>query len=354
MAETSTLGPTTATPVSWQSAFWGLVPFALNSMTQPAGPVCGAPTAISFMLRSSPIICLIDTMFLLILYLYHLYKVRNFVEAHTRLLLFRFQGQIDGDASQEGRYRNLQKNAIFRIVVFLLILPQLVKLYAYSGLIGTQVVASMYLISFVIIEAVLVLPNKPSSTGNTPKSVPGSGFLSVPYMSITAASTFSLWFLASALRDIFDHENGYTLSQWIGIVVLFIGMIPSVPMLVYGIALRAKWFDVVLPATLWALLTGVPCAYYFAGPTLETLKMSSQWSTVTSSAFLGVWAVLGLKFASTVTKPMLTKNRAAEEPLESSFGWYFFVVNLITAALYYSSSYSPAGTSKPAWTDYLG
>lgn len=326
-------------------------------MTQPARLVCGAPAAIAFMLRSSPIICLIDAVFILICYLRYLRKTGNFVEAHTQLLLFRFRGHVVGDESREGSYRNLQRNAIFRIIVFLLTFSQLIKLYAYGGLIGTKIIASMYLISFIIIEALLVFPNTywpPSSVSNTPNPVPGSGFISVPYMSIATASTLPLWFLSSAFRDIFDNENHYTLSQWIGIAVFCVGTIPSVPALLYGIAHRSKWYDMVLPVILWLFLTGVPGAYYFIDPTLEMLNMSSQWSTVISSALLGVWVVLGLKFVSSVTKPVIQKGKVAEKPLKNSFGWYFFVVNLITAVLYYHSSYSPTGTSQPAWTSYLG
>jgi len=264
---------------------------------------------------------------------------------------------VHGDESHEGSYRNLQRNAIFRVVVFLLTFSQMIKLYAYGGLIGTKVVASMYLISFLIIEALLVFPNTywpPSTASNTPKPVPGSGFISVPYISIATASALPLWFLSSAFRDIFDNENHNTLSRWIGIAVFCVGTIPSVPALLYGIAYRAKWYDMVLPAILWFFLTGVPCAYYFAGPTLAMLNMSSQWSTVISSALLGVWVVLGLKFASSVSKPIIQKGNEAEKPLENSFGWYFFAVHLSAAVLYYYSSYSPAGTSQPAWTSYLG
>ena len=131
-------------------------------------------------------------------------------------------------------------------------------------------------------------------------------------------------------------------------------MIPSVPALLYGISYRTKWYDVVLPLIFWLLLTGIPCAYYFAGPKLETLNISGQWSTAISSALLGIWVVVGLKFASSATKPVIAKGRVAEKPMENGFAWYFFCVNLITAVLYYHSSYSPAGTSQPAWTSYLG
>lgn len=43
--------------VLWESLFWGLVPFALNSMQQPAGLICGADADVEFLLRSSPVIC---------------------------------------------------------------------------------------------------------------------------------------------------------------------------------------------------------------------------------------------------------------------------------------------------------
>ena len=327
-------------------------------MTQPAGLVCGAPSTIAFMLRSSPIICLIDALFLLICYLHYLYKKGDFVEAHTQLLLFRFEDQALGEDAREGSYRNLQRNSNFRIVVFLLTCSQCIKLFAYGGLIGTKVIASMYLISFLIIEAILVFPTSaswpPATASNTPNPGRRSGFSSVPYASIAAASTLPLWFLSSAFRDIFDNENRYALSRWIGIAVFGVGLIPSVPALLFGIAHRAEWYDVILPVILWLFGTGVPCAYYFAGPTLERLNTSSQWSTIISSALLGIWVLLGLKFASSVAKPIIEKGRNTEKPLENSFGWYFFVVNLITAVLYYRSSYSPAGTSQPAWTSYLG
>lgn len=343
--------------VSWQSAFWGLVPFAVNSMTQPAGLVCGAPTTIAFMLRSSPIICLIDVVFLLICYLYYLYKMGDFVEAHTQLLLFRFQEKALGDGSQEGSYRNLQRNTIFRVVVFLLTCSQSIKLFAYGGLIGTKVIASMYLISFLVIEALLVFPNAvwPRTTAsNTLNPIRVSGFTSVPYISIAAASILPLWFLSLALQHMFDNDSRYPLSRWIGIAVFGVGLIPSVPALLYGIAHRAAWYDVVLQVILWLFLTGVPCMYYFSGPPLEMLNISSQWSTVISSALLGIWVLLGLTFASSIAKPIVVKGRKEQEPLENSFGWYFFLVNLITAVLYYRSGYNPGGTSQPGWTSYLG
>src|ERR1700685_2196718 len=146
----------------------------------------------------------------------------------------------------------------------------------------------MYLTSFLIIEALLVFLNTPPSTAsNTPNPIPGSGFISVPHISIAIASAFLLWVLSSAFRDIFDNGNRYTLSQWIGIAVSFVG-IPWVPPLPYEISHSTKSYDVVLPVIFWLLLAGIPCAYYFSGPKSEALNISGRWSTAISSAlYLG-------------------------------------------------------------------
>jgi hypothetical protein len=41
-------------PVTWQTAFWTLIPLAINVMAQPSGRVCGAPSRYRTYLRSSP------------------------------------------------------------------------------------------------------------------------------------------------------------------------------------------------------------------------------------------------------------------------------------------------------------
>jgi len=62
--------------VSWQSAFWALVPITLNTMTQPSGMILDGmildmPSRYGFFLRSSPIICFLDTIYVLSSLIYY-------------------------------------------------------------------------------------------------------------------------------------------------------------------------------------------------------------------------------------------------------------------------------------------
>ena len=54
-----------AEQVVWTTILFNLLTFGLNTMSQPAGAVCGGASNLGFMLRSSPIICLIDTCYML-------------------------------------------------------------------------------------------------------------------------------------------------------------------------------------------------------------------------------------------------------------------------------------------------
>lgn len=57
---------TSSQPVSWQSAFWPLVACTLNVVIQYTGRVCGAHYCDSYALRSSPLVCIFDTIMMLV------------------------------------------------------------------------------------------------------------------------------------------------------------------------------------------------------------------------------------------------------------------------------------------------
>jgi hypothetical protein len=103
--------------VSWQSAFWSLVPLALNSMAQPGGMVCFYPSKYGAALRSSLILCGIDTLFILKEWIFLIIPAGSPLKAANLWAEFRFQ-DIDERREIEGSFSNLQKNAFFRIVMF--------------------------------------------------------------------------------------------------------------------------------------------------------------------------------------------------------------------------------------------
>jgi hypothetical protein len=68
-----------------------------------------------------------------------------------------------------------------------------------------------------------------------------------------------------------------------------------------------------------------------------------------------VWGSIGLLYAIETTKVVRQPGKDEQrKKVEQVTAWYFFLLHLITALLYYLFSYDAAGTTKPAWTEYLG
>ena len=90
----------TANSVSWQSAFWGLVPIALNSMTQPSGKVCGSPAGIGFLLRVSPFMCLFDALIVIVRMVVYSFTQGSLPAAIKKIIIQRYTDDDDDDASE--------------------------------------------------------------------------------------------------------------------------------------------------------------------------------------------------------------------------------------------------------------
>jgi hypothetical protein len=322
-------------------------------MFQPAGEVVGAKTTSiphSF-LRSSPIICVIDSGFILTKYLEFVIQAKNPKLALTRFIRFRFQDDVN-DEAREGSFRNLQNNSIVRLILFLVTCPQYIKLYASSGLLGTQVVASMYLLSFILVECFVNIPSRTPRplVGNTPRATTAYDSTSLPYVSSALATAFTMWFTASSLRDIFPQLN-YTMPQWIGIVTTLFGLVATVFALGTLFCVASNRQDAKVPILMWLLLTTLPVLYYLGGSWLKKLDPSGKCSTLLIIAWVGV----ALKYASSTISPMRTNGHPHTiELLEFVLTFYFVILNLGTAVLYLWASYSSVGTNRPQWTDYLG
>ena len=129
--------------VPWRSAFWALVGLALNTFTQSPGKVLGFPEKSGRCLRTSPIICLADTIFILLVY-----------------LVFRCRGKSHvGSARCIVKQRELQpttgrdeRTLWFKSVLFFGALTQAVKLFGMHGIIATQVIGMIYLVAYAVIE----------------------------------------------------------------------------------------------------------------------------------------------------------------------------------------------------------
>lgn len=104
------------------------------------------PSRYGFIIRSSPIMCVLDTLYIV----FHV-TFRSPRAAALNVMKWRFRG-ID-DQAEDGSLATLQKNTPFRLLIFVLgALPQVVELYAMSGTPMTQLWGSISLSSFIVLE----------------------------------------------------------------------------------------------------------------------------------------------------------------------------------------------------------
>ncbi|KAJ9629561.1 hypothetical protein H2203_001935 [Taxawa tesnikishii (nom. ined.)] len=330
-------------------------------MTQPSGMVIGAPTAIAPLLRSSPVVCLLDTIFVFGRLLHHWIQTSNFPSGVTRLVLERFHDIPGG--REAGSWNDLRHNAVFRWILFLFAIPQAIKLFALGGLVWTKVWAGMYLVSFFVTELFVLVPRRwvmpHQDVAELRRGVRAQGATSIAYLCMTAGGAFLLYFLIHAAKDLCMVQYSWALSvgEATGLVLFAAGGLAFVPPAVYSWTYCDR-LEEILPALLYLLAAlAVPLIYLlaFSSTTLAAKLDSAGWSAL-AGTLLALWAGLALQSASTNYRFIAPDGRPTPQsrPVEAGLAWYFFLMNLATALLYYRFSYDPRGTYKPSWTEQLG
>ena len=123
-------------------------------MTQPSGKVLGLPSKYSFHLNISPFVCAVNALDILLRLLLRCWRTRSFNAAARSIANDLFD--VEENRGHTRGLAQLQEIWQVRLVVFIFgALPQIIKLYAMRGITGTQVLASLYLGSFVVLEAVI-------------------------------------------------------------------------------------------------------------------------------------------------------------------------------------------------------
>ncbi|KAI4182982.1 MAG: hypothetical protein LQ346_006428 [Caloplaca aetnensis] len=148
------------TQVTWPTVFWALLPIMFNSMTQPAGTLAYEISAEqSFYLRASPVLCIVDALVVLVQFVKLSIKTRSPRLAITAVSRSKKTERSAEPETTRTQLRNLQENDVFRTILFLFgVLPSVIRLYACTGIPGSQALASLYLISWTILEILVVLP----------------------------------------------------------------------------------------------------------------------------------------------------------------------------------------------------
>jgi hypothetical protein len=379
--------------VTWTTILWSLLAVALNTMLQPAGTVCGGPPALGLMLRSSPVICLIDTLYLvtrLVRYWIGERRARKtatpFRSAHARLIALRYQSWVDGTCDEFDSISSVQKSQQARIISFLLTLAPMLRILAFKRLYWSKVIASTYFASFIVVE-LLVVCYRPSScrndmcrdkkhcnnTNNAGRECPiqSSGVFSLSYLSVAFAIAFIMFFGATAVNDI-SGESDTSLPKHLGLYTIC----------AWTLAFSFAWAmcaveeprrEVLKSTPLLLGALGIPVIYYFLGPQMLVNVHRLQDISAASIGLNLAWIlILGLPYATIVTGsvrhrahdsnnnniPKAQRQEAiradkTRKRIEKTLAWYFVILHLVTTVLYYRFSYDPAGTSEPKWSTYL-
>ncbi|KAF4945903.1 hypothetical protein FSARC_14320 [Fusarium sarcochroum] len=149
-----TENPGSEATLSSPSAAWAIIGIALNTVVQPSGSILGAPKHSRMLMRVSPLICVVNTLFT-IFFLIWASWTKSFASALRAIKRLRFPPGLDSGNVPDSSFDGFRNSIWARLVSFGIGLPSLIKLYATTGIPWLYVLSSVYTASFVIDELVL-------------------------------------------------------------------------------------------------------------------------------------------------------------------------------------------------------
>jgi hypothetical protein len=326
--------------------------------------VCFCPSKYGAALRSSPIICGIDTLFILKEWIFLIIPAGSPLKAAKLWAEFRFQ-DIDEGREIEGSFSNLQKNAFFRIAMFVVgALPQIVKLYAMQGLLWMQLAGAAYLASFVAIELLTFLarfdaasrepraPRRPTHNENS------FGHITILYSVLFAFYLYALGFVAATKPYVDELSWWHFPHIYISLLIIFIYVLVT---MIATYRHSREEFSILLVSISAALMVPIgmgvssgisrlpnkdDVAKYFP-------KIGEGKIWVTIAAAISAHLAMGLAFM-TGKAIVKTFHGGRKKLLDLGSQSLFVILHVVASILYFKFEYDPMGTNKPGWTDVLG
>ena len=130
-------------PVHWQSAFWGLATLALNTCLQDCGHVLGFPSKYRYILRSSPFVCLFDT-------------ISTIFSLAQRWRRNSFRRSLKLVAEARGIHKSRRQvsstERLLSVTTFVAATLQFLKLCALRGIPWTRTFGAFYFVSYLAQE----------------------------------------------------------------------------------------------------------------------------------------------------------------------------------------------------------
>ena len=140
--------------VTWQVAFWALIPLALGTMSQPVGRMFDIPSKYGFWLRSTPIFCVGDLIYFMLRVIFTCsLQGGPFLQRVKEEIRYRYR---DEDWSKESK--DVEKSALRRWIVILIgsIPCQTIKVMFMGDIPFTQTLAMMFIIPMVFGEILII------------------------------------------------------------------------------------------------------------------------------------------------------------------------------------------------------
>lgn len=336
--------------VSWQSAFWSLPPLALNTMMQPSGRVCGFHPSLRTYLRSSPIVCAVDAILILLRLAIYICRGDAPSVAAQRVRTVRSQGAEHMPLA--GGLQELEQMPFLRIFWFVFgTLSQLVKLAALRGVPWTQVWGGIYVGSFLVVEGLHALSRRTEVEVHLPEKSRLERWLErIEHGIGGAAVLLQLGVLATVDLAGIPPDRNVT-KRWkfrsLRLVAHFVPVFIYLPFVLAHaedpvVQLRRRIKSLVLAMLLVNVLL----------TTLHTLNYRFSHLYVLWS--LAISTLAWMLFFYPQTKRHVLLCGAGASGYMNVCVFDFFCRILCFSLFWYVWYYDPNGTVKPRWTNNLG
>jgi hypothetical protein len=397
-------------PVSWQSAFWAVLATVINVLIQDAGSVAGLhklPAVVNVGLRSSPIVCVMDSAFLCFNVGYLVVQGFSWQNAISISWLYRFDTRKDRVRIQGWK---MDKLWWINAAAFVLSLVQTIKIFVMSGegILITKLLAATYLGAFIIPEIVRVLAVKVTPIEFSTLNDGHNDYLQSMEPSRTYVVFFSI-LLQLAIRgymistlgsnNIFIDRSADATSS-IGaktelfelFTILLILSTPVLTMLVYGILLigiLAFWEYVyerssrlskltqrletlavfylepftpysrtysilkILYVAAGFLVFGIALSWPIIFVTLQTATHPEYFVSLFKFT-LAICILLGVMLCLLLVCVAGEIWLGLDSPDWTITGLIFFTFNFVSLIIYYRSIFDSTATYKPPWAEMFG
>ena len=259
-------------------------------------------------------------------------------------------------ADEQNSAAQLQRNVVFRVAVFALgALPQIVKILSMRGIPWTTALASMFLISFLVLEVGVyydrvfvrnqnAFPDEASTTSR-PRTDPerriGLGIIFVN-------SAVCYYHLAIAAYEIMLRIGSRTWPYATGLCIL--ALTPVLDKL----WLKQEEISLLQGLMLFPDLLGVVLSCCLLVSVTEMARSADSNTNLALCVAGGIMVVIAILTNLLYWQMVLAVVETQPKQVDFIMGTLLLVMNLATALLYYAFKYNPEGTYKPLWANQLG